>query len=191
MYNLANWNNISRWVDTEIRRNNLLSVNINEANIEEILVKTTNIVKEAQNKIPLRKFNVWQSKLSQTTLHLIGQRNKFRRKLQRSYNNTERIYLSAVLKQLNNMINIHVSNDRNKNWNVFLKSLPAGNKMWKINKAIRGRTSTFESLTIDGVDVYDNKTKAKAIADVFENSHQITLNMLSKWIKEYLNTSNG
>lgn len=79
------------------------------------------------------------------------------------------------------MININVSIGRNKNWNMFLKRLPAGNKrMWKINKAIRGKRSTINSLTIDGVDVYDNKTKVNAITDVFKNLHQITLNMLSK-----------
>lgn len=80
MYNRANWREINVFVDTEIQRNNLLSVSLNETNIEQILDKTTYLVQEAAKKVPVKKIQIWQRKLTQRTLFLIGQRNRFTRK---------------------------------------------------------------------------------------------------------------
>lgn len=177
LYNKANWTEISKWVDKEFRKNNLPAAIITESNIEQIISKITHIIQDASNKIPVKEKQIWQKKLSQISLYLIGQRNRFRRKLQRCNNSLERPFLLSTLKQLNILISTHVSNDRNFYWNNFLEKLPAGNKkFWMLNRAMRGNKTGVGSLLINGVEVDNNKTKANAIADVFESSHQLTLN---------------
>lgn len=180
LYHLANWKAINKWVDNEIRRNSLSSAIITESNIESILDKITQITQEAAKKVPVKEKQVWQRKISQITLYLIGQRKRYVRKLQRTNNVSDRPYLISVLKQLNILINYHVANDRNDNWNKFIQRLPPGNKkFWQLNRVIRGNKSGVGVLAIDGAEVHNNERKANIIADVFERSHQITDNLPS------------
>lgn len=178
LYHLANWNSINNWVDNKIRC--LEDVNISALNIENILTDVTKIMVGASNKVPVGERQVWQKKLSHLSLYLIGQRNRFRRKLQRCTQTSERPALLCVLKQLNILINQNVSKDRNKNWNDFLQKLPTGKKkFWKIAKAIKGKREAVSQLIVNGAEVHDNVSKANHIADVFENSHQITYDVVS------------
>lgn len=137
LYNLADWNSIRRWVDEKIQ--SFESEIITESNIEQVLMNITNTLQEADGKIPVRHTQTWQRRLSKLSLYLIGQRNRYRRKLQRSQL-FQRPFLISVTKQLTHLIEVHISKDFNTNWNNFLRKLPTGSKnFWKITKAIRGK----------------------------------------------------
>lgn len=136
MYKLANWNSITNWVDSKI--SSLEGNTILDLNIEKVLDDVTNILTEASKKVPLVEKQCWQRKLSQLCLCLIGQRKRFKRKLQRCYQTTERIRITSILNQLKTLINQNLFKDRNNSWNNFLRSLPAGKqKFWKITKAVK------------------------------------------------------
>lgn len=180
LYRKANWNEIGRWVDNKINNNNLQSVSLTETNIEQTLSMITSIVQKASEQIPVGSQPIRQRKLSRTTLLLIGQRKRYRRKLQRTNNLSERILIICLLKQLTRLINFHIGNDRNNSWNQFLQGLPTGSKkFWKLTKAMKGNTTNIRSLTTDGVEVYNSKEKCELIAEVFENFHKTTYNLSS------------
>ena len=86
------------------------------------------MVQEASRQIPVGNTHVWHRKFSSLTLFLISQRNKFRQKLQRSNNYSERNITISSLKQLTIRINLNVNNDRNNSWYQFIQKLPTGNK---------------------------------------------------------------
>lgn len=180
LYNKANWKNIGKWVETEINRNVLQTGIITHNNIEDVINKTTSIVQNAVRQIPIGKKQTWQRKLSKLTLNLIGQRNRYRRLLQRCSDHQERLTITAVLKQLRALIDYHVCHDRNNSWSTFLQGLPPGNKkFWLLTKAIKGKKTPIGPLSIDGVAVYNNEQIANEIANVFEYYHGITQNMSS------------
>ena len=61
-------------------------------------------------------------------------------------------------------------------WYKFSQSLPKSNKIWKISKAVRYQNNSFSNLTTHNSQVVcDNVREANIIADVFENSYQITM----------------
>lgn len=180
LYNKANWNEIGKWVDNEIRSNNLQSYELSSSNIEQVLSKITYIVQEAAKQIPVGNIQVWQRKLSQLSIFLIGQRRRYRRKLQRCSNSSERGLIICLIKQLTILINYNINNDRNNSWYQFLQKLPTGNKkFWKLAKTMKGSKAFMRSLAIDGVEVHNNKEKANIIAEVFENFHKTTYNLTS------------
>lgn len=176
-YKSADWNSIKRWVDNKIKNNNIHSAVVSRLNVEHLLSELTKIVQSAIKLVPVGKTQPWQKKLSTLTLYLIGQRNKFKRRLQRANNITDRITISCILKQLRIFIDHNVLRDRNNSWSKFIRELPPGNKkFWRLTKAIRGNNVRLERLTVDGVDVYDNNVQANIIADVFEANHRSTIN---------------
>ena len=82
---------------------------------------------------------------------------------------------------MNAMIDKHVLKDRNNSWIKFIKRLPPGSKkFWNLTKAMKREIVKTESLNVDGAEVYNSNEKANIIANVFENSHQTTINMTSK-----------
>lgn len=179
-YHKANWSSIKQFVSEAIIHSNLDNAVITQENVDDILLKITKIIQQADRKIPTAESNVWQKRLSHLTQYLIGQRNRFRRKFQRSVSLQERNMLICVLKQLDQLIEYHVLNDRNISWNKFLRSLPPGKKkFWLLSKAMRGAKAKIGVLSRDGADVYNNLDKANVIAEVFEDSHKITANIVS------------
>lgn len=180
LYHKANWKSISKYVTNEIKHHNFETAVITQLNVDNILSKITNIIQQAESKIPVGEKVTWQKRLSRLSLYLIGQRKRFRRRLQRSYNLSERNMLICLLKQLDQLIEYHVQNDRNISWYKFLRSLPPGKKkFWLLTKAMRGAKPRIEVLTQDGADVYNNFEKANIIAEVFEDSHKISTNTIS------------
>lgn len=143
-------------------------------------MKLTSIAQEASKQIPHAKRQHWQRKISQFSKFLIGQRNRYQRKLQRSTSYSERQIITSVLKQLTILINSHVSKDRNNSWYRFIRGLPpGGKKFWKLTRAIKGTKKHVEKLTVDGAITYNDGNKANIIADVFENHHNSTTNLTS------------
>ena len=62
LYNMANWKTIQKRVDDEIKNNNIENTILTSSNIEQILSKTTCIIQEASNLIPVRERHVWQKR---------------------------------------------------------------------------------------------------------------------------------
>lgn len=173
---LADWNAIQNWAENKIQSLSIEPLNISLTNIEITLSRITKIVQGAAEKVPKVEKQAWQQRLSRLTIYLIGQRRRYTRKLQRSNNVQERIYLTCVLKQLSKLISWHTCQDRNNSWNNFLQGLPPGRKkFWAITKAIKGKKCSVGNLKSNGTDVLCNTDKANLIADSFENAHKTTL----------------
>ena len=113
LYKRENWNRIRNWMDEKVERNNLSSAVLSEANIEAGLHKITDIMKKSYQFILVFKSQFWQKKLSRLTLYLIGQRNKYRRKLQRCNIASKINQIIYILKQLTLFIDYHIQNDKN------------------------------------------------------------------------------
>ena len=96
-------------MDEEVERNNLSSAVLTESNIEAVSHRITDILKESYQFFPVGEGQVWQKKLSRLTLYLIGQRNKYRRKLQRCNIISERNQIICILKQLTLFIDYHIN----------------------------------------------------------------------------------
>lgn len=179
-YNKANWIAIQKWVDDEIRNLNLHTVDITQTNVEDVLAKITQTIQGSSNLVPVTEIEPWQKKLSQISIYLIGQRRKYRRRLQRSIDILERRTLTSILKQLNLLIKYHVLNDRNNSWSKFIHRLPIGKKkFWLLSKAIKGKRAPVGTLHVDGADIYDSEIKANTIAQTFENFHGTTHSIIS------------
>lgn len=104
-----------------------------------------------------------QNNFSRLTIYLIGQRRRFVRKLQRTYDDSQRTLLKSVIKRISQLIDENVIKDVN-NWHSTLNKQPAGSKnFWRISKA-------------DGVNIVSTDRKVNVIADEFERAHQITEN---------------
>lgn len=180
LYNKADWRAIRTWVENEIISQNLDQFEIVSDNIDLALDNIIAIAKEAFNKIPTARKNSWQREISDTSKMLIGQRNRYKRKLQRCLDVNKKMEIKSILCQLNRLIDFHVPKDRNDNWSIFISKLPSGSKkFWKLTKAFKGKTSNLGDLHVNGEILKSGKDKANAIADAFEKFHTITLNNLS------------
>lgn len=100
LYNRANWKSIRKWVDRQIKQNNIDSAIITSLNIEHLIAKITSIVQEASQQVPQGIRDVWQKKLSRVSLYLLGQRNRYTRKFQRTHGLSERNTIRCILNQL-------------------------------------------------------------------------------------------
>ncbi|XP_065369085.1 uncharacterized protein LOC135961480 [Calliphora vicina] len=177
LYHLADWNSIRRWVDNEIQVQNLISEDLTNVNIDSIFVKAISISNNAYRKIPVGNNRDWKNNISDLMINLIRQRKKYQRKLQRCSDYGRRQTLISILKQLRSLIDFHINRDRNENWSTFIKKLPTGSKQfWKLTKTFKCKRFEIPSLKLNGHEYNTNEDKANIIADVFEQSHKITLN---------------
>lgn len=121
-------------------------------------------------------------KISDETKLCIREKNRIKRKLQRSQNPSEKIILKSIVNQLSNLIRQNVFLDRNRNWSEMLSKLKTGDdKFWKITKFQRGKGhNNIGNIIANGTVIYSNTEKANAIADAFEKSHNLTSNWVSR-----------
>lgn len=191
MYSRADWPAIRAWVESEIRRQNIDQTNLTPHNVDFLLDSLIAIVNGAYCLIPVEQKNSWQRDISYISKMLIGQRNKYKRKLQRSRDPVLRAQLISILNQLNSLISYHLNKDRNESWTRFISKLPSGSKkFWKLTKALKGKNSGFTDLKVNDAILKSGGEKANAIADVFGVSHTITVNDYSPLeadVSDYVN----
>lgn len=175
LYHMADWVYIRSWVEKKLQ--NLSTIELTHNNFELIINKVVDILKRAKEKVPIGEIITHERCISFLALRIIRQRNRIRRKFKRCSDRDRRQSLLTILKQLNRFVDFYLNRDRNERWSNFIQKLPAGRKkFWKISKTLKGKRASIPTLSVNGVKLSTCKSKADAIADVFEQAHVITVN---------------
>lgn len=179
LYNQANWSHIRTWVENEVTNRNIASANITIQNIDNVLNNVSDVLKKAHDLVPTGKKAYWFRKISPLSKYLIGQRNKYKRKIQRCSDMHGKAQLKSIISQLNNLIDFHLNKDRNENFSCFVSKFTTGSKkFWHVSKAFRSNSkkNAVPDLSSNNGTIKTDKEKANILADVFEGNNSTTLN---------------
>lgn len=161
----------------------LCNMNVNHftstSHIESALERFIGIINTAKAAMPRKKYVPFGLKLSNQSKLCIKMRNKYKRLYQRASNMNIKTTFSSIVKQLNKLIELNISKDRNDQWQSLLAKLPKGSKkFWRISKSFNGKKiNRITSLQQNGHIFYSDDDKVRLIADQFEKAHRLTENM--------------
>lgn len=137
----------------------------------------THLVTSARNiSTPLTSVTK-DSSLPRDVVRLIGQRKKFKRKLQRSTNSQQSLFYSQCVTFLSYSIDKRISAERNSKWSNLLHHLkPGDKKFWKISRSLRCKGKhNLPHLMNHNHKVVSDTEKAELLANTFAKAHTLTL----------------
>lgn len=174
-YQSGNWFKYRRIIDRNIA---IFPEIVSTADIDNSIVKFTNLITLARSScIPIKHHNA-QHQLSSDTRDLIKLKNHLKRQWQRSTSTIAKQQLKSIINKLQKQINLMVNRDINLHWDNKLRNIKKGcKKIWNLAKQFRGKADSYASkIQIAGLPATGDADRANCLAQIFEKAHKITAN---------------
>lgn len=175
-YAQCNWRLFKREVRSHIR----FSTNSYHTTcaINRELEAFKHLILRARDRAVPRKFHSKVASLPACTMRNIRERNKFKRKANRSSDDRATLVYNQCIRFLTKTINRQINKERNRQWSYLLENMtPGDKKFWKVSRSLRGkRKMQLPPLEVGNDKLVSDEEKAEILANTFLNSHILTQN---------------
>lgn len=169
-YEKAEWEKVRRILNSKVKITNKIST---EEEIDKEVQKLTRNIQEAITKsIPLSTTKVIQDRLPNNILNMISDRNRLRKRWQRTRLTSIKEEVKIRTKEIRAAIYEH----RNEIWTNKLKKINIHDKsLWRMTKIFKTERQQVATLTKNTEEAITDAEKANMLATQFESVHNINL----------------
>lgn len=183
IYEDADWERFRKLINDRVQ----ITPNISSTHgIDKEVQKLTNNINYCiQQTVPTKDLTSINDRLPCEILQLIRNRNKLRKRWQR----TRMAQDKADYYKLNRNIKKKIFEHRNKKWNKQLQKLnPKDNSLWRMTKILKTEYHSVPTLEKSGYEAITAQEKANLLATQFEEVHNIDLTNNTKQQESVIQT---